>query len=83
MGRELYGAMALGLPVLCPRASIHAVRIAHGVDGFLFESDEEAAGYLSDLRRAPALAAAVGSAARASVRALLEARCAKRGAIES
>lgn len=71
-GRELYGAMALGLPVLCPRDSIHAERIEHGVDGFLYQSDDEAARYVSDLRRAPAMAAAVGRAARAKVRTLLD-----------
>ena len=55
-GSELYGAMALGVPVLCPRASIHAERIEHGVDGLLYGSSEEAEQHLSDLRREPALA---------------------------
>ncbi len=70
-GRELYGAMAVGLPVLCPRDSVHAERIEHGVDGFLYQSEDEAERYLSDLRRAPALAAAIGRAARTKARTLL------------
>lgn len=72
VGREVYGAMALGLPVLCPCGSVHAVRIAHGVDGFVYDSEEEAAQYVHELRRAPALAAAIGSAARVTAIALLE-----------
>lgn len=71
-GRELCGAMALGIPVLCPRASIHAAHIEHGVDGFLYESHEEAFRQLGDLRRAPALAAATGRAARTKMLALLD-----------
>jgi hypothetical protein len=71
-GRELYGAMALGVPVLCPRGSIHAERIEHGVDGLLYGSIAEAQQHLSDLRRAPALAAAIGRAGRNTVRALFE-----------
>jgi hypothetical protein len=71
-GRELYGAMALGIPVLCPRMSIHAERIAHGVDGFLYETTEEALKQVTDLRRAPALAVAVGRAARAKMLALTD-----------
>jgi len=71
-GRELYGAMALGVPVLCPQGSIHAERIEHGVDGFLYGSAAEAQRQLADLRRAPALAAAIGRAGRDKVRALLD-----------
>ncbi|MEP6678964.1 MAG: tetratricopeptide repeat-containing glycosyltransferase family protein [Betaproteobacteria bacterium] len=73
LGRELYGAMAQGIPVLCPRDSIHAERIEHGVDGFLYASFDEAQHILVDLRRAPALAAAVGEAARARARSLFDA----------
>lgn len=69
-GRELYAAMALGVPVLCPRRSIHAERIEHGVDGFLYESDVEAQQQLSELRRVPAQAAAIGRAGRDKVLAL-------------
>jgi tetratricopeptide (TPR) repeat protein len=72
LGRELYGAMALGVPVLCPHDSVHAERIEHGVDGFLYGSFDEAQRLLSDLRRAPALASAVGEAARSKARALFD-----------
>jgi glycosyltransferase involved in cell wall biosynthesis len=72
VGRELYGAMALGVPVLCPRDSIHAERIEHGLDGLLYGSSEEAEQHLSDLRREPALAAAIGRAGLDKVRALLD-----------
>ncbi len=71
-GRELYGAMALGVPVLCPRCSIHAERFEHGVDGLLYESSAEAQQLLSELRRAPARAAAIGRAGRAKAGVLLD-----------
>ena len=71
-GRELYGAMALGVPVLCPRDSIHAERIEHGVDGLLYASSEEAKQHLSDLLRAPALATAIGRAGGEKMRVLLD-----------
>ena len=72
VGRELYGAMALGVPVLCPQHSIHAERIEHGVDGLLYGSSAEAHGLLSDLRQSPTTAAAMGRAGRDKVRALLD-----------
>jgi hypothetical protein len=74
IGRELYGAMAYGVPVLCPRTSIHAERIEHGVDGLLYESAAEAHQQLSDLQRAPLKAAAIGRAGREKVLALLDAK---------
>jgi hypothetical protein len=43
--------MACGVPVLCPRHSIHAERIEHGVDGLLYGSSAEARQLLSDLRQ--------------------------------
>jgi hypothetical protein len=72
VGRELYGAMALGVPVLCPRASIHAERIEHGVDGLLYGSSAEARELLSDLRQSPATAAEMGRAGRNKMRILLD-----------
>ncbi len=78
-GRELYGAMALGVPVLCPRCSIHAERFEHGVDGFLYGSTAEAQELLSDLRRAPSRAAAMGRAGRDKARALLDRETQARG----
>jgi len=73
VGRELYGAMALGVPVLCPQHSIHAERIEHGVDGLVYRSSAEALELLSDLRQSPATAAAMGRAGREKMRALLDA----------
>lgn len=78
IGRELYGAMAYGVPVLCPRHSIHAERIEHGVDGFLYGSSAEARQLLSDLRQTPATAVAIGRAGRNKVRALLDGEVQKR-----
>ena len=72
LGRELYGAMLLGVPVLCPLGSIHAERIEHGVDGFLYGSSAEAQQQLAELRRAPALAQRIGRAGRDKMRALLD-----------
>jgi hypothetical protein len=73
LGRELFGAMALGVPVLCPRTSAHAEYIEHGVDGFLYRSTAEAQQQVSDLQRAPRKAAAIGRAGREKVWALLDA----------
>ena len=73
LGRELYGAMALGVPVLCPQVSVHAARIAHGIDGFLYETEDEATEQLAALRRDPALAPAIGRAARARMQSLFDA----------
>jgi hypothetical protein len=72
LGREVYGAMALGIPVLCPRGSVHAERIAHGVDGFLYDSTAEAQQLLTELRRTPDLAQKVGAAGRDTMRTLLD-----------
>ena len=72
IGRELYGAMAFGVPVLCPRNSIHAERVEHGVDGLLYGSGAEARQLLSDLRQTPTTAVAIGRAGRNKVRALLD-----------
>lgn len=72
IGRELYGAMSLGLPVLCPRTSVHAGSIEHGVDGMLYGTPEEATQHLTDLRRAPALAASIGRAGRDKVRRMFD-----------
>jgi hypothetical protein len=78
IGRELYGAMAYGVPVLCPRHSIHAERIEHGVDGLLYGSSAEARQLLSDLRQTPAMAVAIGRAGRNKMRALLDGESQKR-----
>jgi len=72
LGRELYGAMAFGVPVLCPRRSTHAECIEHGVNGLLYESTVEARQLLSDLRQQPTMAVAIGRAGRNRMRALLD-----------
>src|SRR4029453_16660487 len=66
-GRELLAAMAAGVPALCPRSSIYAEYIDHGVDGLLYDAPEDALQQLTDLRDAPARAVALGRAARAKV----------------
>jgi hypothetical protein len=72
-GRELFTAMASGVPVLCPAGSIYAEYIAEGVDGLLYRSREEAVQQLVDLRRAPTRIAGLGAAARAKAAGLLDA----------
>jgi tetratricopeptide (TPR) repeat protein len=72
-GRELFTAMASGVPVLCPAASIYAEYIADGVDGFLYRSPEEATQQLVDLRRAPTRVPGLGWAARAKAAKLVDA----------
>jgi hypothetical protein len=70
-GRELFTAMASGVPVLCPAASIYAEYVNDGVDGFIYHSREEAVQQLVDLRRSPARVVGLGSAARVKVAELV------------
>lgn len=70
-GREIFSAMASGVPVLCRRASLFAEYIDHGLDGLLYDEREEALELLAALRRAPARAAELGRAARAKVETLV------------
>ena len=72
LGRELYGAMLLGVPVLCPLGSVHAERIEHGVDGFIYASGNEAQQQIRKLRDDPALAQTIGRAGRDKIRALAD-----------
>jgi tetratricopeptide (TPR) repeat protein len=72
-GRELFTAMASGVPVLCPAGSIYAEYIAEGVDGLLYRSRAEAVQQLVELRRAPTRVASLGAAARAKAARLLDA----------
>ncbi|HUH93985.1 MAG TPA: glycosyltransferase [Casimicrobiaceae bacterium] len=71
-GRELFGAMALGLPVLCPRSSIYAEYIRSGIDGLLYDTYAQAQQYVTDLRTAPSWAAEIGAAARATASRLFD-----------
>jgi len=72
LGRDLFGAMALGIPVVCPRASVHAEYIDDGVDGILYDNDASALEALSSLRNNPARRSAMGTAARESVRRIFD-----------
>ena len=54
--------MALGIPVLCPRTSIHAEYIRDGVDGILYDDAAGALEALASLRSDPARSAAMGAA---------------------
>jgi glycosyltransferase involved in cell wall biosynthesis len=74
LGRDLFGAMALGIPVLCPRASVHAESIEDGVFGFLYDDDAGALEALATLRNDPARRTAMGAAARESARRIFEAQ---------
>ena len=62
--RELFTALAHGLPVLCPRTSVYAEVIADRVDGLLYAGDDDAHALMMQLRAAPAWAKQIGAAAR-------------------
>ena len=70
--RGFFAAMAGGKPVLCPRTSIYAEYIEHEADGLLYDSADEALRQIADLQRAPAMADALGAAARAKAAHLFE-----------
>ena len=70
-GRELFMAMAAGVPLVCPRASIFAEYITHGTDGLLYDEREEALLHIEQLRRTPSRRIALGQAARAMVARLV------------
>jgi glycosyltransferase involved in cell wall biosynthesis len=69
-GRVVFEAMACGLPVVCGQRGGYADYIAHGVNGFLFDTTEQAIGLIRQLRSDPALRARVGDAARQTVEEL-------------
>ena len=69
-GRVVFEAMACGLPVVCGRRGGYADYIVHGVNGFLFDTSEQAVALILKLRDDPALRERVGAAARRSVEAL-------------
>jgi glycosyltransferase involved in cell wall biosynthesis len=72
VSREVFTALALGLPVLCDRASFCADYIDDGVDGLLYGSADEALARLKELRHAPSFADSVGRAARAKAARLFD-----------
>ena len=78
-GRPLVTAMALGVPVLCPRTSVFAADIRDRVDGLIYGSEDEALEMVGELNRAPAWARSLASAARErSVERLAPAALARR-----
>ncbi|WP_214474820.1 glycosyltransferase family 4 protein [Mesorhizobium sp. dw_380] len=69
-GRVVFEAMACGLPVVCHAHGGYADHIRHGENGFLFETTEQAARILAELKADPALRARVGHQARQTVEQL-------------
>jgi glycosyltransferase involved in cell wall biosynthesis len=70
-GRVVAEAMACGLPVVCARSVGFAELIEHGVDGLVFDDndDEAALRWLTLLRDDPQRRQAMGAAARAKAEA--------------
>jgi glycosyltransferase involved in cell wall biosynthesis len=66
-GRVVFEAMACGLPVVCGRRGGYADYIVHGVNGFLFDTSEQAVALIHELRRDPSLCERIGRAARRTV----------------
>ena len=77
-GRVVLEAMALGLPVVAHRRGGYAQAIDHGIDGFLFDDDQQAIELLNQLRRNPDLRRKIGAAARAKAESLLDSQALKR-----
>ena len=69
-GRVVFEAMACGLPVVCHSQGGYADHIRHGENGFLFETTQQAARILADLKADPGLRATVGREARRTVEQL-------------
>lgn len=69
-GRVVFEAMACGLPVVCHSHGGYADHISHGENGFLFETTQQAARILAELKADPALRARVGHKARQTVEQL-------------
>ena len=65
--RVVIEAMACGLPVVAGRHGGHAEHIAHGVNGLLFDSGDEAQAHILRLRGDPELCAYLGRNARQTV----------------
>lgn len=63
-GRVVFEAMASGLPVVAALRGGYAECIAHGEDGFLFETQEQAINLVEHLAANPAIRRQVGAAAR-------------------
>ena len=77
-GRVVFEAMACGLPVVCGRRGGYADYIAHGINGFLFDTNEQAVNLILRLRDDAALRERIGRAARQSVEDLYRSRAWRR-----
>ncbi len=73
-GRALFGAMAQGIPVLCPRASSYAEYVDDGVDGFVYADGASALAAIETLRGDRARLRAMAEFARAKAMRLFEPR---------
>ncbi len=69
-GRELFMAMEAGVPVVCPRSSIFAEYVDHGVDGLLYDRPDEGIEHVAALRRSPTFLADLARGAHAKIAAL-------------
>jgi glycosyltransferase involved in cell wall biosynthesis len=69
-GRVVFEAMACGLPVVCHSHGGYADHISHGENGFLFETTQQAARILAELKADPTLRMSVGHKARQTVEQL-------------
>jgi len=77
-GRVVFEAMACGLPVVCGRRGGYADYIAHGVNGFLFDTNEQAVALILRLRDDAVLRDRIGRAARRTVEELYRGRAWRR-----
>jgi len=76
--RELFAALAMGIPVLVPESSNYAEYVEDGVDGCLYRSLDELQTRLYELHAASAWAAQIGSAGRDKALRLMDPeRCAR------
>jgi hypothetical protein len=73
-GRALFGAMAQGIPVLCPRESSYAEYVDDGVDGFIYADGASALVAIETLHADRARLLAMAQAARAKANRLFEPR---------
>ena len=69
-----FAAMALGVPALCQRDSMHAEYIEDGVDGWLYDDDVGVLALVDALRVDPLRRTAAGAAARAKAQRLFDPR---------
>jgi len=73
-GRVVFEAMACGLPVVCGRRGGYADYIVHGVNGFLFDTNEQAINLILRIRDDPSMRERIGRAARQTVEELYRSR---------